>query len=78
MTENIKDTSTLWSKTFTVTLRVVVTPPKGMRVPSSFADILHENVSDALRLYGIETQSIMVVSARSIRGKYKGRTKSDD
>lgn len=69
MTENIKETPKGEKKVFVVTMRVAVTPPYGLVVPSSFADVLHENVSDAIRLYGIEAESIMVVPARPLRGK---------
>jgi hypothetical protein len=67
MTDNIKDTSTLWSVPFSVHCRVVITPPNGMRVAENFADILNEMVTDALRLYGIQTESVMVSRGRALR-----------
>jgi hypothetical protein len=67
MTDKIKDTSTLWSVPFSVHCRVVVTPPNGMRVGENFADILNEMVTDALRLYGIQTESVMVTRGRALR-----------
>lgn len=67
MSEDIKDTSTLWTVPFSVRCRVVVTPPNGMRVGDNFDVILREMVEDALRLYGIQTESVMVSRGRALR-----------
>jgi hypothetical protein len=71
MSEDIKDTSTLWSVPFSVRCRVVITPPNGMRVGENFADILNEMVADALRLYGIEAETVMVSRGRELRSVRK-------
>jgi hypothetical protein len=61
---------------FIVRCRISITPPKGMLVGSDMTEILQEMVSDALRLHGIETDSVIVLRGRGLRGK--GANKKGD